>query len=939
MTPHGAGALGRVHLLFFASGVAGLVYEVSWVRQIGNVFGNTVTSASLVTAVFMCGLGIGSFRAGIAADRAPDPARLLRAYALAELMIGACGLALLVLLPRLGAISASLSTYTRGPEGWYAASTGTEVLRCLVAALLVGPPSLLMGATLTLLVRAIMMRPDEAGHRIGVLYGVNTAGAALGALACDVFLVPRLGIAGTQQVAITLNFAVAIVAWRAGNAPDTSAPRATTREEPQDARTRRATMLASVALALSGFAALGMELVWFRFLSAILGGYRFVFSVVLATILVGIWIGATIAALVVRPRADGARRPARLFLLAQGLLVATAFAMLASASPTVETTYANALGVVVRVVLVPSIAMGASFPLVNAWLHDTMGAVGRRTGVLYLANTLGSVAGSMVAGFVLAPRIGSVASFGVFAVVGAVAPFALLRGERKVALVALGIAVPVFVGWFALPDHFIASRYLPLLRGGHPVLAAKEGPNEMVMVLERSAGHRVLVTNGHPMSGTSLAGQRYMRAFAHVPLLMIAEPKRALVVCFGVGSTLHATSLHPLERIDLVDLSRNVLEHAPWFSFNHHDVLRDPRVSVHVEDGRQHLRQAAPDTYDLVTMEPPPIGFAGIASLYSVELYTLARSRLARGGMMTQWLPAYDVPPDVGLAMVKAFLEVFPGAVLLSGWGPELILLGKKDGAPVFDLDPVSAALQARPAVAADLERIRLGNVANGDGLRELAGAFVADASALARVTEGIEPITDDRPRMEYTFGEAAMLSPSLFEGPGTNVRGIRTWCPRCFLGDATDLRVDGLLEHLAILDRVYHDPRFLKNELPYKTRVTTPREEMLAKGSPYLREFLARPEPPKVDDPRALFVRGFELAQRGQHEASAVAFERGLLLAPGDLDAHYNYAVVLASLGRTRDALREAKRTLSLAPGHPKAAAMVCALAPAECAAPATSR
>lgn len=934
MTSHRAPALGRVHLLFFASGVAGLVYEVSWVRQIGNVFGNTSTSASLVTAVFMCGLGVGSYWAGVHADRAPRPTHLLRAYAIAELLIGACGLALLVVLPRLGAISASLSSYARGADGWYAASTGTQVLRCLVAAMLVGPPSLLMGATLTLLVRAIMMRADEAGHRIGVLYGVNTAGAALGAIACDAFLVPRFGIAGTQELAVTLNFVVAVVAWRSAlpvaearpAPPPDAAPRATD-------RARRATMLASVALALSGFASLGMELVWFRFLSAILGGYRFVFSIVLATILVGIWIGATAAALLVRPRADVAPRPARLFLLAQGLLVATAFAMLASASPSVETTYGNALGAVVRVVLVPSIAMGASFPLVNAWLHDTMGSVGRRTGVLYLANTLGSVAGSLVAGFVLAPRIGSVASFGVFAVVAALAPLALLREERKVGLVAVAIAVPVFGAWFSLPDRFIASRYLPLLRGGHPVLAAKEGPNEMVMIIERSEGHRVLVTNGHPMSGTSLAGQRYMRAFAHVPLLMTAEPKRALVVCFGVGSTLHATSLHPLERIELVDLSRNVLEHAPWFAENHHDVLHDPRVAVYVEDGRQHLRQAAPDTFDLVTMEPPPIGFAGIASLYSVELYTLARTRLRPGGMMTQWLPAYDVPPDVGLAMVKAFLEVFPGAVLLSGWGPELILLGKKGDGLAFDLDAVEASLRARPRVLADLERVRMGN------LRELVGTFVADASALARATAPVTAITDDDPRMEYTFGEPASLASALFEGPGTTIRGVGSFCPRCFVGTAIDPRVDGLVEHLTILDRVYRDPRFRKNELPYKTRATTPREASLAKVSPYLAEFVAPPEKDKVEDPRAHFVRGFELAQRGQLEAAVQAFERGLALAPDDIDAHYNHAVVLASLGRSEDALREAKRTLALAPNHPKAGAMVCALAPAECAAPATSR
>ncbi|MCA9590343.1 MAG: hypothetical protein KC657_33800, partial [Myxococcales bacterium] len=201
--------------LFFASGFAGLVYEVCWVRGFGNEFGNAVHSASLVAAVFMAGLGLGSYRAGAWADRrsrAPAAARtLLTAYGAAELGVGVLGVALAIAIPRLGGLSTSVSSYVRDPHGWYALSTGSHALRYAIASALVLPPSFLMGATLTLLVRATLLRDlSRAGLQIGLLYGANTAGAALGAYATDAWLVPRLGIFGAQGAAASVNVAVAI---------------------------------------------------------------------------------------------------------------------------------------------------------------------------------------------------------------------------------------------------------------------------------------------------------------------------------------------------------------------------------------------------------------------------------------------------------------------------------------------------------------------------------------------------------------------------------------------------------------------------------------------------------------------------------------------------------------------------------------------------------
>src|SRR5713101_4686716 len=182
-----------LYLLFFCSGLSGLIYQVVWVRVFGNVFGNTIYSASIVTAVFMLGLGIGSYVVGAWADRryVTRPESLLRTYGQFELLIGLMGLAVSLLLPHLGQVSAVVSSYSRNAVGWYVLSTTSYLARAGIVILLLTPITMLMGGTLTLLIRHLVRSNLEIGRRrIAVLYGVNTAGAALGCFLTDFVLVP-----------------------------------------------------------------------------------------------------------------------------------------------------------------------------------------------------------------------------------------------------------------------------------------------------------------------------------------------------------------------------------------------------------------------------------------------------------------------------------------------------------------------------------------------------------------------------------------------------------------------------------------------------------------------------------------------------------------------------------------------------------------------------
>jgi spermidine synthase len=545
---------------------------------------------------------------------------------------------------------------------------------------------------------------------------------------------------------------------------------------------------AGLALALSGFVGMGLEVAWFRFFSSTLGGYRSVFALLLAVLLVSMWVGAVGAGLLVRRwGAPGLWQALAQALLGLAVVVPLARFDVDGARKAVLAGAGGAalgahLGPMVRVVAAPGLLMGAAFPLVNALVQRASGEVGRRAGALSRSNTLGAVLGSLATGFWLIPALGVQRTLTVLLGVGLAGLWPLLVAARALDAPAwprLRRLVPALLvlgglsvaGWASRPGDFLLfSAFVPGWSDELELLEAKEGPNEVAVVAKWPGVGLALMTNGHNMSGTTAGSQRYMRAMAHLPLLLSEAPRRALVICFGVGNTAHAASLHPLERLDVAELSESVLSLAHHFAEANDDVLRDPRVAVHVNDGRQHLRMQPEGTYDLITLEPPPIAYAGLGALYSREFYALAKGRLREGGFLTQWLPLYQVPAETGRALLASFVAEFPDAVLVSGWGAELILVGRRGGQVRLELATVRHRLEQRPRVLADLERVKLSTD------EQLATLYVASAEELRRYVGGAPLVTDDRPLNEFTPARARFpLDPQLF-----TMGDVAGWCLDC---------------------------------------------------------------------------------------------------------------------------------------------------------------
>jgi spermidine synthase len=911
---------------FFLSGAAGLIYQITWVRQFGNVFGNTVHSASIVVAVFMLGLGVGGYAAGARADRHAGRATV-RVYACAEALLACLGLGLSLVLPHLAAIVAGRSHYVAAASGWYVLSPASYVVRAALAVALLAPITFTMGATLTLLIRALAQSHRSAGWTIAQLYGANTAGAALGALLTDFLLVRVAGVQATQFVAVALNVVAALLAGVTlrlalprtdGGVPVTSSS-APFRVAAHDPRAVRAT---AIAMALSGCAVMGLEMLWLRHFSILLGGFRAVFSLVLAVLLMATVAGALTGGWLLRRHP----RPADLLVGAYAALVAAALAGLAwnsasdvAAQGQIMARSLAALGPIRRALTeiwfnvqpmlleigLPAFVAGASFPLANAVAPPSLETVGRRAGILYFANTAGAVCGSLAAGYLLLPWLGMQgAALALVALVAmAMAALHWAGASRTPLVVSASAALVALAVWIALPSDYVLQRAF-LVAPGDRVLSESEGTTEVIAVVEAARG-RALLTNGHAMSSTALLDQRYMRALAHVPLLSMDQPRRVLVIGFGVGNTAHAATLHPsVERVDVAELSAHVLSHAPFFRAATGDILRNPKVALYLNDGRQHLEMAAPGSYDLVTLEPPPIAHAGVAALYSREFYRLVRSRLQPGGFISQWLPAYQVPSDSSLAMVRAFLDVFPQAVLLSGTQAELLLIGT--AGPRLELDPerLERALARAPQVRADLARLDLA------APRDIAGTFVGAATTLAAATREAPAVTDDRPIQEY--GVLSALSTGLQGVPAAlfELDGVAAWCPRCFDRGRPVPAVTGLDAYLALLREAYEAP---VASVGAAARAGQGQRRFL--GSAYLGQVVP-------DTAEVYNIVGAMALEQGHAPEAAKAFETALRLEPASPAARQNLGQMRLEQGRALldarrfdDAATELRQAIALLP------------------------
>ena len=722
--------------LFYVSGIAGLIYQVLWLRRLSVIFGVTVYAASTVLAAFMAGLAIGSALSGRVLGRGIAP---LVAFGIAEILIGTTGLLSPVLLDAASALYVAL-------HGTTLESLGVQTVARLVSSLaILALPTTMMGITLPLLTAAVAQRKESAATTVSWLYALNTLGAMTGTLLAGYILIPAIGIRAAFLLAATLNVVVGLAALWLGRRDDFGSRNADLRSiaDPHSAIDQQSDIsnlrLLWLVVAVSGFASLALEIVWFRLMLQFVVATTEAFTAMLTTVLGGIAAGGMLAALILRSRRD---QSAML-----GIVQATTgVAVIGSMSFllwTVERGWGTmALWPAVLIaILPPSVCMGIGFPMALGMAARSIavidrGLLARRVGRLYSLNVAGAILGSLVGGFLLLPRAGSVNALIVLSAMFVVSGMLVLltrRGTFRWSAAVVLLAV-FFLVARDLPDPFkvaIDRRYGNLLLE----FWRHEGPQAAVSVRASQFQH-VLYLDGLHQANDQPAMVRLHRAIGHLPMVLHGAPKDALVVGMGGGATPGAVSQHTGTRVQVVELSDSVRRAAPHFAHINYDLLNRPNVNVRIDDGRNFL--ALTDRrFDVITADIIQPGHAGAGLVYSKEYFTLVKNALHQDGVALQWI---GLRPSIEYKLImRTFLEVFPHATL---WYEANFMVGTLKP---LAIDPSALArMRQHPETREALDAVGLTQFevlrswfsAGPDEMR----AFVGDGPVL----------TDDRPLVEY---------------------------------------------------------------------------------------------------------------------------------------------------------------------------------------------
>ncbi|WP_437314163.1 fused MFS/spermidine synthase [Sorangium sp. So ce385] len=767
-----------VAALFFVSGATGLLYEVAFSKLLAYVFGATAYAVSTVLAAFMGGLALGAHLGGRHAAAARRP---LVVYGALEAIVGAiCAVSPFLF----EALTSAYVAVARAAPDSLALLT---VARAALTALVVVVPTVAMGATLPVLSRILRAgaAPDgappaehDAARRLASLYAINTAGGAAGALSGAYVVLPLLGIRGALWSAAIANLTLGAVAISAGLRGPALAPPAAAADEPEarspEAPSSRAPLPpaggraeASFLLPLafaSGFLVFAAEVVETHLLALLIGNSAYAFGLMLAVFLVCLAIGAARSPALARRHGEGA--------LWRGL-VATALALAATTPLWDQLPRLFAFAgkhvdgwagreacralAALAILALPTLCMGTTFPLLlaRAAAHADVAA---RVGRLTSANTLGTIAGSIITGYLILPALGSERAL--FAIALAFALTAVLAAARARAELPRALAAAAAAAALAaLAPRWDMAR---LTSGANVYFAMGPRPERIDFVREdvhggvttvaRRAGVTTMYTNGK-FQGDDGPEMTAQRRFAHFPSLFVRRPRAALVIGLGTGTTTGTIAAYPFERIDVAEISPAIVEASRrFFAGPSLDALDDPRVRLSLNDGRNELLVAAEGRYDLIAIELTSVWFAGAASLYSREFYELARSRLAEGGVLQQWVQLHHIRRRELAVVIRTMRSAFPHVALFVG-GAQGILVAS--AAPLIASEARLAALDARPALQATLAGARLADllddlVTSGDDLDRL----VADAA------EDGGPIlsTDDNLYLEYATPKGNVL-------------------------------------------------------------------------------------------------------------------------------------------------------------------------------------
>lgn len=732
----------------FASGCAALIYEVVWLQLLQLALGSTASSLAVLLGTFMGGMCLGSIAFARVAEFGHHP---LRVYALIEVGIGTSGLTILWAVPHLDWFYAFMSARV-GSGLW---------LRAIVSSVCLLFPTLLMGATFPAIARWVEMTPVGI-RRMGYLYAANIAGAVAGSLSSGFYLLRFYDTAIATFVAVALSTAVALVATSlAAVAPKVvAASHRSLQSLTETGRSESALLI----IALSGFCALGAEVVWTRALSLTLGPTVYTFSIIVSVFLVGLGLGSTAAAWCLRRSSKPIVALGYCQIFAT-VSVAWAAFVISQVLPHIEVRHLIQnlwfksvfdFSCCLLAMLPAACFWGASFPLALAARASEAKDPASVVGHVYAANAAGAVIGSIAFSLLLIPSAGTQQSQRIMIAVSTVAALVALARHTKLIRLGAQAAVAGLLAWGvpAIPWGVVAfGRELSTSTLTGNLLYLGEGRNASIVVSELNHTRRFHIS-GKIEASSDQQDMRMQRMLGHIPALLHPKPRSVLVVGCGAGVTAGSFTLYPeVERIVICELEPLVVSAAArYFSVENYNVLRDRRTRVIYDDARHYILTAK-EKFDIITCDPIHPWVKGSAALYTVDYFELCKQRLHPGGVLTQWVPLYESTPETVKSEIATFARAFPNATIWANETPflegyDVVLLGV-EGPVKINVEGLERRLE-RPEYAdvrQSLKEIAFGSTT------ALLGSYAGRVSELRSWLRGAQINSDHNLRLQYLAG------------------------------------------------------------------------------------------------------------------------------------------------------------------------------------------
>ncbi len=756
---------------FFLSGATGLLYQVLWARMLGGVIGNTHFSITAVVAVFMGGLALGSHLGGRAADRSKNPLRL---YGILVLAVGL----LCLLVPLLIILAEPLFASLYQP--WEGNPEALPLLLCrlLFCVIVLLGPTTCMGATLPVLAKFLATRMSKVGMNIGGLYTVNTLGAFFGAALTGFFAIATLGLWGTTALAVAIDVVIGVVVIYAARGLDATTPAPQAEKTPEDSDAIEKTplpfnvRLCVFCFGVTGFANMLLQISWTKALIPTIGNSTYAFSLIVTLFILGIALGGALMSWLV----DRLKRP----ILALGLIIAVKGLLVSATIPALgrfplwgarlfdqvdEPSYEGFLWIklwmVACLVLPCTLLMGTVFPLVSKIRTLALDKVGDAVGSAYFSNTMGSILGTLAAGFLFVPLFGEIfhtlyISAALNLIVGLALTWVATRGFSLPRVAAAALILLSLMPLWAMRPHAWDSRS----DYWHPAIMSlgaysyykgayyKDRRNNVVLPMEELIDqtirtneikshkvglhaevtvvkHRLLGTTALRISGKADASVKPDGSYTqdlphqvmagHLPMTLHPDPQRVLTLGLGGGVTLGTLTTYPVRLIDNLEISKEVIEAAKKYfkKANRGALDNHPKVRNVIGDGRNHL-QFTTETYDVITSVPSNPWIAGIGNLFTTEFFQICRDRLADDGIICQWIHKINLREKDLKTVVRTFTTVFDKHAQLWDLGYDCLLIGSKS--------------------SIRLDAARLQALFENPGFRsDLAGLGIVDAVSLLR--------------------------------------------------------------------------------------------------------------------------------------------------------------------------------------------------------------